>query len=428
MANIIPFRGLKYNREKVSISDVVSFPYDKLDKDLLKLFSSKSPYNIAELIKGDYLREDTSDSWYAHVRDTVNRWIKEGILVYSENPSLYIYEQVFSKNGKDFSRFSFTGLGELQPFQYGHIKPHENTFFGPKQDRSRLLEATHMNFGHIFVLFYGKENSIRDMVTKVAAALSPECNFKDDFGVRHRFWEVSDKTFITKIISQMKDQQLLIADGHHRYESALELYEKMKKDHPGEAEKFRYRMMTFVDINDPSLVILPTHRVFYPDKKISQDKSVLLEKLEKNFDVSDSFQKTDARSLDDILQSASYERPFFLMVKGNTVKSLTMKKESFASIGEIIKRLSVSVLQDIIARNILHLDFRSMVPGKDVNYFKNTEDVLEDVRKNPQAIGFLVKPTPIDQVRSVVEVSGRMPQKSTDFYPKIYTGFVFYKM
>ena len=426
MANIIPFKGLKYDNNKVKFQDVVSYPYDKINKDLLKLFSEKSTYNIARLIKGDFIRDEKNDDWYDEVKQTLDKWIIDKILKNSEKPCLYIYEQVYTCGEKTLRRISFSALGELESFRKGNIKPHENTFSGPKQERYKLLNATHTNFGHIFMLFYGHKNNIIEKIKEKVSLINPECDFLDDFGIEHRFWEISDKSFIEEITSQMKEQNLLIADGHHRYETALEFYESMKDKDPENADKFKFRMMTFVDINDPSLVILPTHRVFYPEEETS--KEVLMDRLNKHFEVSEPIAETDENKLKEILSKEAGNIPLFLMLADNDIYKIRMKESSYNSIEQVNKKLSVSVLQDFIAQDIFEKDVRSMAPGKDMDYHKNIKSVLKSVEEHPNSVGFILNPTLIEQVKAVVEVGGRMPQKSTDFYPKIYTGFVINKM
>ena len=429
MANIIPFNGLRYNSQKVNFSDVVSLPYDKLDKDMLTALMQKSPYNIAQQIQGDFLREDSGDEWYDQVKETISNWIADEILITSESPCLYIYEQIHTLDGNKLSRIGFSALGELQPFSLGHIKPHENTFSGPKIDRTKLLKATRINFGQIFMLFYGQENNIRDLIIQKTQDINPLCDFVDDSGIQHRFWEISEPSFVDNIVTQMKGQDLLIADGHHRYETALEYYEYMKSQDPDNADKYRYRLMTFVDINDPSLVILPTHRVFLSKEELSSEFwNTVLTKLSADFTISDPLTDISLNNLQNILDSTSEDRPFFLMAKGSEVRQLQIKETSFQAIDSETHKLSVSVLQDFIARNILGKDITSMAPGKDVDYYKNLEGVLSSVKENGHSLGFLMKPTPIHQVKKVVKNGGRMPQKSTDFFPKIYTGFVFNKM
>lgn len=421
---IEPFKGLFYNQNLVKLFDVVTQPYDKITPKKKEEYQKRSSYNMVNII----LPES-----YESAADLLRQWTEKEILVEDPAPSLYVYEQEYEyPKGKTKVRRGFVGLLELKPFGKDTIMPHERTFPKIKDDRMNLLSATKTNFGHIFVLFADNKMEVDRLIDKNIGEV-PDIEFKDDDKIIHRIWKIKDPAVIKKIQSAMEGSLLFIADGHHRYSSALMYKEKeqarLGKKYTGK-EGFNYRMVTFINADNPGLTILPTHRVLKEVPKLNMDW--LTGELEKYFIV----KKDIIPSLDlvpawfDSISKSKKGHTLGMYAGGNEYYKLKLKPK--VSLGDILGLdrpgewlyLDVNILHLLILKNIMDIDTHDSKDEANVLYLRDANEAVELVKSGKAKICFILNPTKIEEVERIVELSDVMPHKSTDFYPKLYTGLV----
>ena len=271
MAKISPFHGIRYNSCKVEdLNQVVSQPYDRVRYGLQDDYYDLHPYNIVRIIKGRAFDTDTDyDNVYTRARDYFQTWLDAGYLLKDTQPALYVYHQTFElPDGTELTRKAFITALKLAEFDEGVVLPHERTLSGPKVDRLNLLRATKANFGQIFMLYPDQENRILGILDAAVAGREADADVREllEKDVRQQLWAVTDPDVISEVVSEMAPKTgLIIADGHHRYETALNYRAEMREKHPGAPADaaFNYRMVTMVSMDDPGLVILPTHRLMH---------------------------------------------------------------------------------------------------------------------------------------------------------------------
>lgn len=433
MVNIRPFKGCRYDKSKVNIKDVVSPPYDVINPKFQEQLYRRSDYNIVRIILGKDDTEDNEDkNKYTRAAYFFRKWIDEGYMKEDESPCIYVYSQEFDVNGEKKERTGFVATVELEEFGK-NILPHEFTLKGPKVGRRLLLEKTGANFGQIFSIYLDQEKKI-DSMLESEKRNPPEFDMKDEEGIRHRLWVIDDDDTIRNISREMKDKKIFIADGHHRYETSLEY----SRDHP-ENEKTKYIMMTLVNMKNEGLVVLPTHRLVGGLDEF--DKEQLIERMKENFHV-------DVLEFDQRTEKARREEMFSRMRKNQGRHSFGMylggsRYFVFSLISEEAmekrvkdrsgpwKKLDVSILHILVLEDLLEIDTTKPEKQKHVEYVKDTKDAVEEciskVKSGECQIAFFTNPTKIEEVEKVAEKGERMPQKSTFFYPKVYTGFVIYR-
>lgn len=430
MVEIAPFRGYRYNTEKVDLAKVVTPPYDVISPEMQEKFYERSEYNIARIIKGKVFEDDDeNNNQYTRARDYFQRWIDEGILVQDDEEAIYIYSQEFEIAGNKRERTGFIALIKLEEFGKG-VRPHEFTLSGPKADRLNLLRATKAHFGQIFSLYSDPERRIDRVLERFKN--TPLVDIKDDEGIRHRLWKITDSNAIGMIRSEMAEKPLFIADGHHRYETALN-YSK-------ENEKARYCMMTFVNMQNEGLVILPTHRII---KNLEDFRVKKLEEgLRENFDI-ETFEFAEGNEVEmretmlSLLRKRYLEgkHAFGMYCSNNKYYLLTLKSNELINRipgPKALRKLDVTILHTLILEQLLGIDKARLEKGLNVEYIKDIGDAIEEgIRKvdsRSHQIIFFMNPTKVEEVQAVADRGGRMPQKSTFFYPKVYTGFVIYRV
>ncbi|MDX9703763.1 MAG: DUF1015 domain-containing protein [Candidatus Auribacterota bacterium] len=430
MAHIIPFHGIRYDNGKTFIGDVATKPYDKISATEQDLYYHKSPYNCVRLILGKQTAGDSElDNRYTRAANTLKQWIDEKILVREEAPALYIYDQQFQAEGyPSMKRRALVGLCRLEPYSAKVVFPHEKTLTGPKQDRLNLLKTTKTQFGHIFMLYKDERNDVNTQLDMVAKTQAPLYKFTDSIAVTHKFWRVSDTGMIKKITGLFTDKQLLIADGHHRYETALNYCREMTGSDPADKpdSPYAYQMMSFVNMYDPGLLILPTHRAV----RQADVPDGWFERLESYF-----YLETVARSrfsLRDIDHEGTVK--IGLYRGGDSVNILTLKNKD--AVSKLMAQgkppawygLPVTVLHDVILDHLMGIDKEKLAAQSHVSYPATLDQGYDMVDDGSHRAVFFVPPTPIDAVCDISFAGETMPQKSTDFFPKIYTGLVFNKL
>ena len=423
MAQIRPFRGTRYNQESVELDQVVTLPYDKITPQMREQYFDHSPYNFARVILG---RETPDCDRYQIAARNLKQWREQGVLIKDDSDSLYVSEQEFSFGGRTYRRRGFVALAKVEDYSSGVVFPHEHTFAHHKEDRLRLLRATRVNTGQIFMLYPDPENEIRSLLDPATGA-EPEMELSSE-GAIHRMWPVTDPAVISSVVGLMQEKKLFIADGHHRYGTAIVFRDEMRKKYgPG---PWDWRMMTLVSMDDEDLVILPTHRALM--NLPAYDEKHLLHELEHYFDIEPkSVPNNLGAQLPELIGASVHgKNRLGLMLKGGRFYSLTLKgidavpKSVRESVPEIVLNLDVSVLHRLIIEHIIGLTVEQQGSEQYIRYIRDPEEVFGLVESGECTLAFLKNPTKIEEIRDVALSGNVMPQKSTDFYPKLLSGMI----
>ncbi|QTL98205.1 DUF1015 family protein [Iocasia frigidifontis] len=422
MARVYPFKGYCYNEEKVGdLNKIVTQPYDKIDQNKQDYYYQESDYNIVRLILA---REEGEQDRYQTAASYLNKWVKEDALVQDKEPGFYAYWQEYKVEGKKYIRKGFVGLGKLEGEE--GVKAHENTLEGPKADRLNLIRATEANFGHIFMLYSDPKKIILELLDKGVAERSPAIKVNDEDGNTHLLWKITDQVIIKNIQEAMMDKTLYIADGHHRYQTAVnyrnECYAKGWQSTDNEG--FNHRLMTFINIDDPGLNILATHRMLYGLSNFKIED--FIEKARKDFIIQEYDHKDDLFAvLDDNeehifgFKARKDQRYYSLRLEDNTIMERFLAGRS-----AYWKNLDVVILHKIILEQYLGIDEQALAAKSNIDYVRYRETALNKLAEGNYQAAFILNPTKVAEVKNIADENERMPQKSTDFYPKLLTGLV----
>lgn len=431
MATIKPFQGIRYNQDKIdSIDNVISQPYDRVRYGLQDQYYKLSEYNVTRIIKGKELPgDDDSSNVYTRARDFLQEWLQEGVLNREEKPAYYVYHQTFGlPDGSQVTRKAFISAFELAQFDEGIVLPHERTHAGPKVDRLNLTRATQTYFGNIFMLYPDPENKI-DRIFDQAIQDSPDIEAKElhEKDVLHQVWVVTDPDVLKAVSDEMSQKHnLIIADGHHRYETALNYQQEMREKYPDAppAAGFNYRMVAMVSMSNPGLTILPTHRLIFDYDQLSAAE--ILETAGKYFKI----EEVESR---DALENkmAEYVGQVgcigLVCTIGYYILRLTdtevMEKLAPGRV-QAWRELDVSILHVLLLEHVLEINPQKIDDLENIKYLREPDMGYEEVKDKDTSFLFILNATRIEQVKECTRVGEKMPQKSTDFYPKIITGFV----
>jgi len=432
-----PFKAFRFDETMVGdVAGCIAPPYDVIDPDQQQYFYEKSEYNIIRIIKGKTTpSDDAGSNQYTRAADYLNTWIEKGILKQDSTETIYAYVQDFQLAGTGFQRFSFIALAKLEEFGKT-VRPHEQTLNKPKIDRLNLKRATAARFGLPFMLYEDKQK-IADKIIEHAIKQKPLVDFVDEQNVRHRLFAITDRDNIDAIVEMMLDKDCIIADGHHRYETGLTYY----KENPNPAA--RYQMMAFVNTRHRGLIVLATHRL------VGNLENFRLEKfaadLEENFEITeyrfDSPQdKMDAKQkmLTQMRAEQRLDKNGFGIYSGDNAFRVAVLKDKQAMDAVAPeksgpwKALDVSVLHKLILEKLLGIGEKQLAGGTKLEYVKDTDNAIDESiakvdRKQRQA-AFFMNPVKMQQIEMVTAAGEKMPQKSTYFYPKIYTGLTINKL
>ncbi len=413
MAIVHPFQPYRYSEKAGDLNDLVTQPYDKISPAMQARYLERSPYNLVRVILGERSADDNDqDNVYTRSAAFFDKWIAEGVLVQDAQPGFYAYYQEFTvpDSGEKLTRKGFIGVGAVTPYAERVVHRHEQTLSAPKKDRRLVLEHTGAHFGQIFMLFADAELRIDTLLDEAAKAAPAAC-VSDEDGTIHRLYPMHDRAMISELQEQMADKKLLIADGHHRYETAL----AYKEDHP-EIAAAGFVMMTFVNMHSPGLRILPTHRVLrgLPDFDVDR----FIEIVSKDFTLTwvDS-----AGALKQVFEQAEPEniRIGFAAAGRDHIGLLQRPRNG---------RLDVKVLHQEILERAIGITPEAVRDEKYVKYVRGVDAAVELVKSGEAQIAFLLEATTVEQVADTSFSGGVMPQKSTDFYPKLLTGLAIYKL
>lgn len=435
MPSFTTFQGLRYDTEKVDLADVLAPPYDVIKGAMRDELMERSPFNIVRVELAAPYGEDATAEQYAACATTLNEWIEARVLA-RDDASFYIYEQEFAVPGSGEIKKRRGVLGALQLEEFGEgVKPHEHTLSGPKADRLNLLRATRTNISPIFGLYDG-DGWVEKML-EVVCAHEPVAQARDGENVTHRLWALSDDETVNAIEAALEDEAIFIADGHHRYETALNFLKESRAaaqaagyDWTGDEDENKVLMMC-VSTSDPGLVVLPTHRLL---KNVpAENVAGLPKKLAAYFEVEKLGGEGDASTraaaltagLDEksalpILGMVTQSGDYVLKLKGENAHAGAMDSER----SDAYNALDVTVLHRLILENELGVDAEKLAAGKHVSYTIGAIDGIEKVESGEYVAAFLLRSTPVEQVQSVAAAGDKMPQKSTYFYPKLITGLV----
>lgn len=403
MARVFPFRPYRYAARAGKLDDLVTQPYDKITPEMRERYLAANPHNLVRVILGKPEPDDDDrDNVYTRAAAHFNEWLSMGILVQDPEPAFYAYFQEFTVpgTGERAVRKGFIGLGAVEDYSAEVVYRHEQTLAGPKKDRMEVLLQTEAHFGQIFMLYPDKAGAV-DKLLDEAAKAEPVARVTDEYGTVHTMWKIADAA---RIQALMSDKKLLIADGHHRYETALAFRDR----HP-HLNGAKNVMMTFVNMYSPGLKILATHRLLsnYPDF----DKAKLLR------DAAEFFTVEPVASAEDLAKKPG---TVIGAAIGDTLHALTYKAPG--------KHVDVKILHDVLLGKIMGITEDAVRDESFLTYVRGADKAIAAAREDACQIAFLLKPTSIEQTTEISFAGGVMPQKSTDFYPKLLTGLAIYRI
>ena len=429
MPEIQPFNGLRYDLGHVgSLSDVIAPPYDVIGPELQDQLYKRHPANVIRLILNrDEPGDDANNNRYTRAAQFLKNWRSEGVLFAESRPAVYVYHQQFTTDGQTFVRRGFMARCRLSRFGEGNIFPHEETMAGPKQDRLLLTRACKANLSQIFGLFPDSAGDAQNILERAVAGVAPlECT--DHLGVVHRMWPVTDLAVIGMIESILEPKPVFIADGHHRYETACNYRDELavksgglKQSHPA-----NYVLMMFIGMNDPGLLVLPTHRLFRGLPALDSDE--LRERLGKSFTTRIVGEGSDlAPSVWEEIEMQGEQGTLGLYCQKDERWLLaSITAEGKARMAEVASEHSAD--WQGLGVSILHrLVIDTLLAAKDLpkpRYVHQVEEVVEGLESGEFPLAALVMPATVDHIRTISEHSERMPAKSTYFYPKLLSGLV----
>ena len=432
MIRIAPFRGVLYSQKKIrDLAKVIAPPYDVISKVEQERLYKKSPYNFVRL---DLSQEPDS---YDAVAQTLTEWQGQGIFERDGQPAIYFLAQDFKlKSGEAKTRQGFIALIQLQDLGAGDIRPHEKTHDAPKEDRLKLMLACQAQLSPIFALYAEPKQTINRILAVAVEGVAPSAEAELDNGDICRMWRITDPAVIEKVQREMQEQQLLIADGHHRYEATLNYRDHMRQARGpwNGRESFNYIMAYCANIDDENVVILPTHRLVrgYVHKPFLELEEALqsffyVEQHPKTPDGKVSFLKAlKAAAKKHRVIGASFKRdPRYLILR---LKNKRILQRLAKDLSAPLRELDVTTLHLLILEHILGMAPELQERGDTIQYSQDEELVLQTLEKEDFQAAFILTATKAGEIQSIVAGGDKMPQKSTYFYPKLPSGLVINKI
>jgi uncharacterized protein (DUF1015 family) len=429
MAEIAPFSALRYAPDRApDLAAVLAPPYDVISDGERRALEAREPHNIVRL----ELPRGEDDARYAGAATTLAGWTAEGILRPDGPPGLYVYDQQFTWAGTSYTRRGFFAAVRLEPFERRVILPHEKTLAGPKEDRRRLLRATRTQLSPIFGLYRDTDGATRAIVDEAAAG-EPTAEAATPDGVRHRLWKLTDTGAIGRLSGLLAPKQILIADGHHRYETQLAMRSELRppttlSTTPSAAPDFA--MMFLAPAESPGLLVLPTHRLV---KNLQGfDFAGLCAAAKAAFDITGGDERTpeaiDAR----LAREGAGGRVVFAVRVPGEFKTTWFVLKSIVDLSALgpplLRKLDVTVLHGVILGSLLGIDAAALASQIHLDYTHDTKDAVARVAAGQAQVAFLMNPTRTEQVLAACEAGLVLPQKSTYFHPKLATGLVMYRL
>ncbi len=415
MVDIRPFRAIRYTEKAGNLANLITQPYDKITSSLQRNYYDKSAYNFCRLVL------PMENNKYKAAQRRIQKWIIEGILSKDEEGAVFVSKQEFKLSGKSYIRTGLIAAMRLYSYGENTVFPHEVTYEEPKIDRLNMLRAVQKDLEPVFLIYSDPENVTVDFFN-VVKKTKPIVEVEDSFGVKHAIWRVTNPKKLKFLQKAMENKRLVITDGHHRYESAI-FYrdERRKKEKWMEDTAFNFHMCYMVPVQDEGLVVLSTHRLLR-EIALTNDN---LRKLKHFFSISEV--APTAEALDSFLKSHIEEHAFCIYT-GSKAYGLLLSDKKGAS--ELVKAscpkevhlLDVVILRDIIFRHVMKVGELKMY--KHILYAESTQSALEKVDKGQAKLAFLVNPTNPETVWQIAQKNWRLPEKSTDFFPKLVSGLM----
>jgi uncharacterized protein (DUF1015 family) len=431
LADIAPFRAYRYDGQSVRPEAVLTQPYDKISPKMQDGYYAASPYNLVRIILGKTEPSDTdSSNVYTRAAANFGQWRQEGVLKQDAEPSIYAYSQTFTAPGRadEHVRRGFIAAGRIEDYAKQVVFRHEYTLAKPKADRLNLLRATRAHFGQIFVVYSDPSQQVE---TALPWDSQPTTELRDEYGVMHRLWKVSDPNLIERVRNAMADKKLIIADGHHRYETALNYRNERRTSDPsaGPDAPFERVMMTFVNMDAPGLLILPTHRVvsglpgFEVGEFVRQARQFFFFR-----DITSEFEPHKVQELltrddgyDLRMIAVTARQQFLLSAKHEWAEGF------LPEFSERQRQLDVVQLHKLLLERVLGMSEEDIREQKHLKYIRDSAEAIDMVQKGAD-IAFIMNPVRQEQVRDIAFGGEVLPQKSTDYYPKMLSGLTVYSL
>jgi uncharacterized protein (DUF1015 family) len=419
MADVQPLRTVRYEPSAAGpLEDVIAPPYDVIDAELRAELVARSPNNVVEIDLPE--PPPGGGDRYEHAAATMRDWLERGVLVREDEPALWALRQDYSgPDGGERTRTGFLARVRVEEYGPGRIRPHERTHPGPKEDRLRLTRATRANLSPIFSLFADPGGTAAEALDPALDG-EPFARAADHEGTRHTLWRVTDPDRISALQAALAGAELLIADGHHRYETARVYAEEIG----GEGDH-RYVLMLLCSLSDPGLLVFPTHRLLTGLKDDTSKQVAIRDALRHDFEIEELGAPGELEPSADGRIAYGYMDSFFKRPFRVTLKDQSIADRALAGMPEPYRRLDTAVLESLILRGALGMSEDDIAHLRGLDYSKNLEDAIHRVESGAADAGFFMRATPVEQVREVAEAGESMPPKSTYFYPKVPTGLVF---
>ncbi len=426
MNEIKPFKGVLYNKELIKdLSEVLTPPYDIIDKKMQEDFYNRNSYNFIRIDLGKrYENDNEFNNVYTRANKTFQEWLKNNILIRTSKPAFYILKQNFTFNGKDFEKYGFYGLYRLSDYSPETIMPHEKTQTGPKEDRFRLTLACNAYFSAVYSVYEDQDMTIEKILKD--NTFEELFSYTDYQNVNNTFYLSTDEKINKEIAQIISQKRLIIADGHHRYETALRVKKELSTKYP-ENGKVNYTLMYFANLKDPNMLILPTHRLV---NDIHYDELDFFNFLTNNFSIS-YHSKNNLKELLCRINTLS-EVAFIAVTKDQLIliERLKNKIDKFfpENMPETLKILDVNVLFHGILKPALKITEEDLINQQKISYSKDAFCAMELVSKGKIKLAFILQNPKAENLKKVIDIKETMPQKSTYFYPKIPSGAVIYTL
>jgi uncharacterized protein (DUF1015 family) len=442
MAEIFPFAAYRYDPALVELEKVVTQPYDKITPEMQQRYESLSPYNLVPVEKGRSLPGDAPGrNAYTRAAETLEQWIAGRILARDPSPGFYVYSQDYAVPGSGERRVrrGFIGLGRLEDYSSGVVFRHEQTHAAPKADRLELLRHTRAQTGLLLMLYSDAGRGIDARLAEATEA-PPDAVVRDEFGVIHRLWRVAEDALVRELVSLMADQKLIIADGHHRYETALAYRDERRAAAAGKIDPcapYEKAMMAFFNTYS-GLTILPTHRLVrglaeFRFEAFRKQLAAYFDWYAYPFSGAEERARSLAEFRKDLAGRGRGRNTLGLYPGGGAFYLFLLRRDaSLASllpdVPPIVRQLDVVLLHRIILEKILGIAPEAVRAGQFVGYEREMEAALAGVDDGRAQVACLLNPVRIEQVREIALAGEVLPQKSTDFYPKLLSGLCLYPL
>jgi uncharacterized protein (DUF1015 family) len=433
MAEIIPFKALRYDPDQVKLEDVLTQPYDKITPEMQSKYYERSIHNLVRIILGKSGETDTDAfNVYTRAAEYLHDWRSSGILKQDAEPGIYAYSQTFTvPGGRDLAeRRGLIALGRIHDYADEIVFRHEQTLAKPRADRLNLLRATRAHFGQIFMLYSDPKDEIETLLKKKTDE-DPDTSLLDEYETLHRLWRIHDPALIHAVQQSVRDKKLLIADGHHRYETALAYRNERRTESGGSDPNAAYEfvMMTLIPMESRGLIILPTHRIVHGLPTFDRER--MLEAAGQFFDIDRIDLRTESRSATTLLGQAGENGTAFVAVTRQGPYLMRAKQDAIQhalrEFPSLQRELDVVQLHRIMLERVLGISEEAVRNQENVRYERDAFEAISWVRQGAN-VAFLMNPAKIDQVRNIAFGGEVLPQKSTDFYPKLLSGLAIYAL